>query len=88
LSSEKEGQKAEAEAQVTNSYLIIARNLHYASLGSFSVAATLMQTFAPAALMVSLAAGGLFFTIFGHFHTQMALEPAKNALKASRLEAE
>jgi len=83
LSSGKEGQKAVAEAQVSNSYLIIARNLHYAALGSFSVASTLMQTLAPVPLMVSLAAGGLFFTIFGHFHTQMALEPAKKALKAA-----
>jgi hypothetical protein len=87
LSSEKEGQKEEAEAQITNSYLIIARNLHYAALGSFSIAATLMNTFAPAPLMVALAAGGLFFTIFSHFHTKMALEPARDALKAKLVEA-
>jgi hypothetical protein len=81
-------QKTNAEAQVTNSCVIIARNVHYAALGAFSVAATLMGVTAPQTLMVALAAGGLALTVIGHFHTEMVLEPAQKGFKEALVVSE
>lgn len=70
-----------AETQVSNSCITIARNLHYTALGSFSLAAMIMEVTCPPVLMVSLAAGGVATTILGHFHKEMFLAPVQAAFK-------
>ena len=81
LDEKEKAQKNVAEAQIDNCNWVLARNAHYAALGAFGLAATILKRTAPPPLMVALAAGGVVFSILSHFNAQLYLEPAKDAQK-------
>lgn len=88
LIAKDKASKVGYEAQITNSHITIARNLNYAALGAFGLAATILGMTAPPLLMWTFATGGVSTTIGAHVHKEKfvpkAISDAVDPDKASK----
>lgn len=65
----------EYQAVQTNSFLEIAKNLHFAVLASLTLASLFTGFLCPPFVLIALTVGALAFTLLSHFHNKMIVEP-------------